>query len=132
MPKLEMTTSPQMQQGTRPAVTTAAAFDVNAVYPELGLSVAQVRQEIDDAFDEMKGFVNREPDEVFRLVSGHSSRLAELRGRAQRIEDRAPIWKSIRTREIEPALDELNKQFQIASRLLTVRDLDWRMETGKS
>jgi len=131
MPTIPLEKSPTVVVGTRPSTAAQSLLDVNAVYPEMGLSIAGVRQEIDDAFDDVKTFHQREPDEVFRMVSGHSARLAELRGRAQRIEDRAPVWKAIRTREIEPALDELNKQFQIASRLLSVRDLDYRMETGK-
>lgn len=130
MTTIAMTKDPAATVSARPAASPAG-LDVNLVYPEIAMSIAQVRQEIDDAFDDIKTFHQREPDEVFRLVSGHSGRLAELRGRAQRIEDRAPVWKAIRTREIEPALDELNKQFQIASRLLSVRDLDYRMETGK-
>jgi hypothetical protein len=131
MATITMDKAPGATVGTRPAVQAASLVDLNAVYPEVGLSIAGVRAEIDDAYDDIKTFHTREPDEVFRLVSGHSGRLAELRGRAQRVEDRATVWKQLRTREIEPALDELSKQFQIASRILSVRDLDYRMETGK-
>lgn len=131
MATVQMEKAPGATVGTRPTAQATSLVDLNVVYPDVGMSITQVRAEIDDAYDDMKAFHQREPDEVFRRVSGHSSRLSELRGRAQRVEDRAPIWKQLRTREIEPALDELNKQFQIASRLLSVRDLDWRMETGK-
>lgn len=131
MPTIPLEKHPQATVQARPATATAQRLDIDVVFTEVGLSIRGARTEIDDAFDDIKTFHQREPDEVFRLVSGHSARLAELRGRTQRIEDRAPIWKTIRTREIEPALDELNKQFQIASRLLSVRDLDYRMESGK-
>jgi hypothetical protein len=131
MATITMDKAPGATVQSRPTAQATSLVDLNAVYPDVGLSISQVRQEIDDAFDDIKTFHTREPDEVFRLVSGHSGRLAELRGRAQRVEDRAAIWKQLRTREIEPALDELNKQFQIASRLLAVRDLDFRMEGGK-
>ena len=131
MPTIPMEKHPAATVQARPAAAVSQLLDTTVVYPEVGLSIAGVRTEVDDAFDDIKTFHQREPDEVFRLVSGHSARLAELRGRSYRIEDRAPVWKAIRTREIEPALDELNKQFQIASRLLSVRDLDYRMEAGK-
>lgn len=105
--------------------------DTTQVFPDVGGSIDSVRGEVDDAFNDMRQFHNREPDEVIRLISGHSSRLAELRGRIHRVEDFHRQWRGIRTREIEPALEELGKQFQMASRQLAVRELDWKMETGR-
>lgn len=94
-------------------------------------SIDSVRVEIDDAFADMKEFHNREPDECMRLAGGHSARLSELRVRIQRIEDFRREWKSIRTREIEPTLEELERQWRNASRLHSVRELDYRMEAGE-
>lgn len=103
--------------------------NLNERFGALG-SVNEVRQEIDDAFSDMRTFLNLEPDQVMRLCAGHSARLSEIRVQIQRIEDIHRQWKPVRVREIEPALEELQNQFAIASRLVTVRELDWKMETG--
>lgn len=118
---------PQPGAGT----TFASVLDTSVVSVEVGGSIDSVRQELDDAFADMKEFHNREPDEVMRVAGGHSARLAELRGRIQRVEDRLRQWKPVRTREIEPALEELRNQFEIASRRHAVREFDWKMETGQ-
>lgn len=105
--------------------------DLSRVYPEVGGSVKSVRQEIDDCYEDIRTFYQQEPDEVMRLVSGHSARMSELRVRCQRIEDFHRIWKQVRTREIEPTMEELTQQYNIASRLHSVRDLDFRMSGGQ-
>lgn len=132
MSKISVTSPVEMQTQQRQAtiVSPLAAVSLSAVDPVVGSSVDGVRGEIDDAFADMRTFHNREPDEVFRLISGHSARLAELRGRIARVEGISRHWGPVRAREVEPALDELQKQYLIASRQLTVRELDWRMETG--
>lgn len=94
-------------------------------------SIDSVRQEIDDAFADMKTFRTSEPDQIMRVCSGHSARLSELRVRIERIEDFQREWKGVRTREIEPTLQELERQYAIASRLHSVRELDWKMESGE-
>lgn len=104
-------------------------LDTSQPFPGIG-SIASVRAEIDDAFADMKGFHNQEPDEVMRLCGGHSARLSEIRVGIQRIEVVARQWKPVREREVEPALDELRNQFSIASRLHAVREFDWKMATG--
>jgi len=111
-------------------VPRGAGIDTSVVIPAIGTSIDGVRSEIDDAFTDMKQFHNMEPDEVMRLCSGHSARLSELKVRISRIEDFNRQWLPIRTRELEPTLAELTNQFANASRLVSVRELDYRMERG--
>lgn len=113
------------------AVPTSSPLDTSVVDHTVGGSIDTVRKEIDDAFEDMKEFHNREPDECMRLTGGHSARLSELRVRIQRVEDYKREWKSVRTRELEPALEELERQWRNASRLHSVRELDWKMESGE-
>jgi len=105
-------------------------LDTTEHHAIVGGSIDSVRAEVDDAFADMKTFHNREPDEIMRMAGGHSARLSELRVRAMRIEDFRREWKSVRTRELEPALEELERQYTIASRLHSVRELDFKMEAG--
>lgn len=126
----------QMTQAGTPAAThqplaAVVAMDTARVYAEVGGSIESVRTEINDAFEDMKTFINREPDEIMRLVAGHSARLSEIRVRIQRIEDVHRLWKNVRTREVEPTLDQLGQQFTIASRLHSVREFDYAVETGE-
>lgn len=104
--------------------------DFDAVFPMIGGSVNSIRAEVDDAFADMKTFKDREPDEIMRLAGGHSARLSEIRVKIMRIEDMHPQWRQIRARDLEPTIEELQRQYQIASRLFAVRQLDWAMESG--
>jgi hypothetical protein len=119
-----------------PAGATAArpqAVDTSEDNHIVGASIDQVRQEVDDAFAQMATFYQLDPDEIMRLVGGHSARLSYLRVRIMRIEDyqRTRLWKDVRVREVEPCLEELEKQWRNASRLHSVRELDWKIESGE-
>lgn len=93
-------------------------------------TLASVRSEIDDAYDDMKKFISMEPDQIMQICAGHTSRLNEIRTCIYRVEDFQRVLKPVRTNEIEPTIKELQFQFQVASRLLAVRQLDWEMVRG--
>lgn len=132
MAQIEMVKSTQAAQPpVGPQRPAFAGVDFSSVQPVVGGSIESVRQEVDDAFEDMKTFHSREPDEIMRVSGGHSARLSELRVKIMRVEDVLPQWRSVRTREIEPALEELQRQYTIASRLFSVRELDWKMEQGE-
>lgn len=104
--------------------------DITLYSDQVGGSIQTIRGEIDDAFADMKTFHNLEPDVVMRMAGGHSARLSEIRVRIMRVEDWAREWRDVRTREIEPTIEELRNQREIASRLHSVRELDFKMEGG--
>lgn len=124
--KLVRTGDAQSAQPPRPM-----PMDITAWNDVIGGSIQTVRGEIDDAFEDMRTFHNLEPDECMRLTGGHSARLSEIRVRIMRVEDWDREWRNIRLREVEPALEELERQWRNASRLLSARELDWRMESGE-
>lgn len=93
-------------------------------------SLLELRSEIDDAYDEMKGFVGMEPDQIMQICAGHTARLNEIRTIVIRVEDFLRQLKPVRQNEIEPTIKELQFQFQVASRLFAVRQLDWEMVRG--
>lgn len=113
------------------AVRGVGPLDTSVVFGQIGGSIDSVREEIDDAYKDMKTLHNEEPDRAMRMTSGHSARLSEIRVRIMRIEDFHPQWRNVRTREIEPTLEELERQWRNASRLHSVRELDWKMESGE-
>jgi hypothetical protein len=106
-------------------------LDFDAVHPEIGASVNQVREEVNDAFKDMETFYNREPDEIMRMASGHSARLSHLRVLIFRVEDYAREWRDVRTRELEPCLESLREQWAHGSRMHSSRELDWKIESGE-
>ena len=107
------------------------ALETSVHIAEMGGSIDSIRAEINDAFADMKSFLQHEPDEIMRVTAGHSARLSELRVMCFRCEDWYRPARDLRTRELEPALDELEKQWRNASRLHSVRELDWKMESGE-
>ena len=108
-----------------------ALLDTSLVNRMVGGSIDSVREEIDDAFADMKTFIQNEPDQAMRIASGHSARLSELRVKIMRVEDFHREWRSVREREIEPCIVELERQWRNASRLQSCRELDWKMESGE-
>lgn len=132
--KLQMRPAPGAQadpadSGAFTSAPPAPNTPLTAMDFGMGLgSIDSVRKEIDDVFSDMREFHNTEPDEVMRYCAGHRARLAEIRVLIQRIEVIHRQWRPVRTNEIEPVLEELKEQFSIASRIISVRELDWRME----
>lgn len=121
-----VTTQPPQTMGV-----PMALLDTSLTNNQVGGSIDSVRQEVDDAFADMKTFFHNEPDQIMRIASGHSARLSELRVKIMRVEDYLREWKSIREREIEPCIAELERQWRNASRLQSCRELDWKMESGE-
>lgn len=132
MSRQQLVTAPNPgNSGSIGAVRGGAMVDWDAVDPFIGASPNQVREEIDDAFEDMGQFHTMEPDEIMRRAAGHSARLSYLRVRCLRREDYARHWKDVRQRELEPCIDELRKQWEHGSRLHTVREFDYKVETGE-
>jgi hypothetical protein len=118
--------------GTAAQARPMTPLDTTEVIPGLGQrSIDEVRMEIDDAFEHMKVFKDEEPDQIMRLAAGYSARLSYVRVLCMRIEDWYRPAKDLRTRELEPCIEELRNQYQVASRLHSVRELDWKMESGE-
>jgi hypothetical protein len=92
-------------------------------------TIDDARQEMLDALADAKTFYSLEPDEVIRMCMGHSARLSEIRVVILRVEVYRREWKPV-LKEVETVLDHLREQFAMASRLISIRDLDWRMDTG--
>lgn len=119
------------QAATPGGPLAVGAVDTSQLIPEMGGSIDSIRVEIDDAFKDMATFLQREPDEIMRMASGHSARLSWVRVQCLRIEDWYRPARDLRTRELEPCIEELQKQWAHGSRLHSVRELDWKIESGE-
>lgn len=114
------------------ASVSAQALVANQTQVVAGLgSIQTVRSEIDDVLADMKAFHRAEPDMVMAAVSAHSARLVEIIVQIQRIEVVRREWKPVRE-ETDKVLAELKSQFQIASRLIAIRQMDFDMVRGQT
>lgn len=89
-----------------------------------------VEAEIDHMLSEVRGFWCLEPDEAMRVCAGFSARCTELYVHLHRVEGRQREWRQIRTQQIVPLLDELERQFKIASRSVELRRQDLEVLRG--
>lgn len=123
--RLKLTSTPPSS-----AVSILEHLAKQVVAPELG-SVDSVHGELDEMFGVMKRFSRMEPDEVMLHCSAYSARLSEIRMIIHRIEDVHRHWKAVRTREVDPTIEELKFQFNVASRLLSSRAFDYEVTRGQ-
>lgn len=83
-----------------------------------------VQAEVDEINDAIRDFWQQEPDEVMRACSAYSSRLTELYVQLHRVEGRDRTWRQVRTQQVVPTLEELDRQFKVHSRMVEMRKQD--------
>lgn len=110
---------------------TAAGVAYASVPQEAALSAAgtlgsrpQIEAELDGILLVIRDFYTMEPDQVMAHCAAMTARLTELEVLLHRVEFRDRQYKQIRTMQVQKILDELDRQFKIASRLIEVRRQD--------
>lgn len=111
------------------ATAAAVAYATTPEGPALAAAGAlgdreQVEAELDSILLTIREFWAQEPDMVMSHVAAISSRLTELEVLLHRVESRDRRYKQIRTMQVQKILDECDRQFKIASRLVEVRRQD--------
>jgi len=86
------------------------------------------RKEFDGCFQEMKEFEGKQPDDIFMKLAAWSARASEIRSWIVRSESRKTT--AFRTREIDPFLEEIDRQYKFWSRTQAVREMDFKMAGG--
>lgn len=81
--------------------------------------------ELDDIYANLPGFPGMEPDQVLLMCSGWLARLTGIRADLQRAGTAKA--NALRTKEIDPLIDALDQQFKIHSRLISMRELDFKI-----
>lgn len=84
--------------------------------------------ELDQYYAMIKNFEHEEPDVVLLACSGISARLTEIRAKLQR--SGSARATQLRTREIDPLIEEIREQFKIHSRILSAREFDFKLSGG--
>lgn len=122
-----------------------ATFELDSASPELHFppqltevsqrvhrrnGLESLRDELDDYFAIMQKFESMDPTEVMFALSAMSARASEMRFHVVRQDNR--MANSFRTKEVEPFLEECERQFKIHSRIATLRALEWDMSKGQA
>jgi hypothetical protein len=126
VPEFELQDSPR--NGSTPVLPPVVERPASTPADERVVLTGYLR-EIDQYYAMVKMFEHQEPDEAILACSGISARLTEMRGL---------LWRSgsaratqLRTREVDPLLDEVREQFKYHSRLLEFRKFDWQLSGGQ-
>lgn len=88
--------------------------------------LAYFRAEIEGYYAQMRTFPNLDPVEVFLLLSGFTARVSEMRSQA--CQSSSQRVKAFRTQEIDPFLEEADRQFKYHSRIAALREMEYRMD----
>lgn len=91
--------------------------------------ITNYQSELDAYFGVMTQFNMMDPAEVMMKLSSFSARASEMRAQLIRVDSRRST--AFRTREVDPFLEECDRQFKIHSRLQSFRELDWKMAGGQ-
>ena len=112
-------------QASADAVAYASVPEVAALAAAgvLG-SREQIEGELDGILVVIRDFWTMEPDQVMAHCAALTARLTELEVLLHRVEVRDRHYKQIRTMQVQKIVDELDRQFKIASRLVEVRRQD--------
>lgn len=90
--------------------------------------------ELNHYYARLNAFTDMEPDEVLRELSGISARLTEMRSNCFRLADSGDrasrAADKLRIKEIDPMLEECERQFKYHSRIQAIREFDLKMTGG--
>lgn len=113
-----------------PPVKTPTPADPNSEdsAPKTKSKFDDWRCELDGYYLVMQTFCALDPHSVFMRLSAFSARVSEMRSQLARDDSRRAL--ALRTREVEPFLDECDRQFKFHSRALTITELEFKISGG--
>lgn len=92
------------------------------------LTLEAVQSELTNFYQELVDLKTRTPREILETLSTMTARSLQIRAQIMRAEDKA--LTNFRTKELDPFVEECDRQFKIWSRILTSDKLDWDMSRG--
>ncbi len=141
MPRTTVADGTSLQPEPDAATTVAGGYSgpLAAVIPLMaGLQPAGqlgTKQEIQDELDAIaaavRAFHVKPPDMVLKECAAYGARLTEMAVLLHRVEATDRQYTRVRTQQVEKWLDQLDKQFRIASRLIEVARQDLALLGGQ-
>lgn len=84
--------------------------------------------EVDSYYEAMSLFAQMDLSEILMRLAAISARASAVRCQVVRTESRR--MAAFRVRELDPLIEEVDRQFKIWSRLQAVRSMEWDMSRG--
>lgn len=91
--------------------------------------VDNILSELDTYYRRMKEFNDLDPIEVLQSLSSFSARASEVRSVLQRVDSKRSF--ALRTKHIDPFIEECDRQFKVHSRIQTIRETDYKLARGQ-
>ena len=109
-----------------PELLAALAADLAPTGVGLPETRAAVLLELSGIKAAIRTWHNKQPDQIIREASAYSARCTELWTMLREVEEFDRTWKQLRTMQVQPVLDEIDRQFEFAkSRIAMARqDID--------
>lgn len=95
-----------------------------------GHVITRLQAELDGYYAELRNLNQLDPTSVMQKLSSISARAGELRAQLVRSESRRA--NALRTREVEPLLEQIKLQFQIHSRIVAVAQQELDLIRGQT
>ena len=89
----------------------------------------ELRDELDMFFITMSKFDEAESAEIFQNLAAFTARASYLRSQIMRIPENR-MMTAFRTKELDPFIEECDRQFKIWSRAFSVQSQEWEMTRG--
>lgn len=87
-----------------------------------------MRAELDQSYAAMREFDAGDVVDIFMHLAAFSARASELRTRIVRVDNRR--LNAFRSRELDPFLEEVDRQFKVWSRIQAVRQMEADLTRG--
>lgn len=91
--------------------------------------INKIREEIDGFFDIMNAFPAFDSSEIFQNIAAFTARASFIRTQIMRMPENRQMT-NFRTKELDPFIEECDRQFKIWSRAFSVQSQEWEMTKG--
>lgn len=91
--------------------------------------VEELREELDVFYADMCNFRSLDASEIFLKLAAFTSRASYIRGQIMRLPENR-FMTNFRTKELDPFIDECDRQFKVWSRAFSVQSHEWEMTKG--
>lgn len=115
--------------GTTLDTESTSTVELPQYSPTTGIEVLDaIRREIDGYYATLRTLNGLHPVDVFMQLSGISARASELRNWVIDFDHRPSL--ALRTKHIDPLIEEVDRQFKFHSRIQAVREVEAKLSGG--
>jgi hypothetical protein len=91
--------------------------------------LTEFEDEIDGYYDIMVEFKEMDSGEILEALSAFTARASQIRANLIRQDNRT--IQAFRTKQLDPFIEECERQFKVWSRFISVRQFEWESSRGQ-